>query len=84
MKRFFKNWRATLAGAATLAAVGYKIANHGFDPMTDLPAILSGVGLVGAKGNNVTGGTSEQDGGTVPSNPPARTKTQWQKQHPQT
>jgi hypothetical protein len=71
LTRFFTNWRASLAGLATLVAVGYKISQHGFDAMSDLPAILSGLGLIGAKGNNVTGGVKHQDGGTIPAMPPA-------------
>lgn len=72
MKRFFRNWRASAAGLATLALVGFKISQHGFDYMTDLPAITAGLGLIGAKGNNVTGGKSPQDGGTVPVVPEDR------------
>jgi hypothetical protein len=81
LKRFFTNWRASAAGLATLAAVGFKISQHGFD-LTDIATITTGVGLLGAKGNNVTGGTKDQDGGTVPAQP--HQKTKWQKQHPQT
>lgn len=66
MKRFFKNWRASLAGLATLAAVGYKVSQHGFD-LSDVATITAGVGLLGAKGNNVTGGVAHQDGGTIPA-----------------
>jgi hypothetical protein len=71
-KRLGKNWKTSLAGAATLASVGFKIANGQFDFHTDPALITAGIGLLLAKSNTVTGGISPQDGGTVPTHPENR------------
>jgi putative flippase GtrA len=62
-----KNWKTTSAGIAAIAgsiiAAYFAIRNHTFDEATAtgcIAGILTGVGLITAKDNNVTGGSVSQ------------------------
>lgn len=61
----FKNWKTTSAGILAIVGgvCGLLFANH---PLTQeailisATSILTGIGLIFAKDNNVTGGTTQQ------------------------
>lgn len=65
-KRLLKNWRTAVPGILGIVGMGFKIAHGGFDPTNDIPLIMGNIGLLSAKVNTVTGGTTSQDGGTMP------------------
>jgi len=56
-----RNWKTTLAGIAALISVVAKVANGGaIDTATDVPVVITAIGLLVAKDGNVTGGTVRQ------------------------
>jgi hypothetical protein len=57
VKKFFKSWRTTVAGIATLACAAAPLAGIHIPP--EVPAALAALGLMAARDNKVT---SEQAG----------------------
>lgn len=54
----FKNWKTTLAGAAAIVAGISLVVNGQME--AGVASIVTGIGLLFAKDNNVTGGTVKQ------------------------
>jgi hypothetical protein len=77
MKSFFINWKTAWAGVLAIASALGSIASMAKSNTWDMAAlgvatsgIAAGFGLIFAKDANVTGGTTPQDGGTIPAGRP--------------
>lgn len=60
MGHFITSWKTTFLGIAGIVAVLAKWVKAGSVDFNDIPTIMASAGLVYAKDNNVTGGTTQQ------------------------
>lgn len=60
MGKFLVSWKTTFLGIAGIIAVLAKWVQHGAIDWNDMPTIMASAGLIVAKDNNVTGGTTQQ------------------------
>lgn len=60
MGKYLVSWKTTFLGIAGIVAIVAKWVKAGSVDFNDIPSIMASAGLVYAKDNNVTGGTTQQ------------------------